>query len=136
VTRRAVVFDVGGVVVRWQPLELMRTHLPMVEPQEAVAQVFQGWALGADWPAFDLGQVEPGALATRIATRTGYPRAALVSLIAAVPEHMQPMAESLALIERVRAAGHRLGLLSNMPRPYADQLEQSHDCFAWFEHRA
>lgn len=135
-TRRTVVFDVGGVVVRWRPLELMRAYLPMVEPQEAVAQVFQGWALGADWPAFDLGQVEPEALATRIATRTGYPRAALASLIAAVPEHMQPMAESLALIERVRAAGHRLGLLSNMPRPYADHLEQAHACFAWFEHRA
>jgi putative hydrolase of the HAD superfamily len=136
VTRRAVVFDVGGVVVRWQPLELMRTYLPMVEPQEALAQVFQGWAAGADWLAFDLGQIEPEALATRIATRTGYPRAALASLIAAVPQHLQPMAESLALIERVRAAGHRLGLLSNMPRPYADHLERAHACFAGFEHRA
>lgn len=134
--RRVVVFDVGGVIVRWQPLELMRTHLPLVEPRAAFAAVFQHWAPDADWLAFDLGRVEPDALAQRIAARTGYPRAALQALIAAVPEHLQPIAESLALIERVRAAGHRLGLLSNMPRPYADHLERTHACFAGFEHRA
>ena len=29
-TRRTVVFDVGGVIVRWQPLELLQQQLPMV----------------------------------------------------------------------------------------------------------
>ncbi|HET9976715.1 MAG TPA: HAD family phosphatase [Burkholderiaceae bacterium] len=135
-TRRAVVFDVGGVIVRWQPLALMREHLPMAAPETAFAQVFQGWAPGADWGEFDLGRIEPDALAARIAARTGYPLAALAALIAAVPQHLQPMPESVALIERVRAAGHRLALLSNMPRPYADHLEVAHDCFGWFEHRA
>jgi putative hydrolase of the HAD superfamily len=133
---RTIVFDVGGVIVRWQPLELMREHLPMVAPDEAMRQVFQGWAPGADWLDFDLGRVEPVALAERIAARTGYPRAAVASLVAAVPHHLQPMAESVALIERVRAAGHRLALLSNMPAPYAAHLETHHAVFAAFEHRA
>jgi len=135
VTQRTVVFDVGGVIVRWQPLELMRAHLPMVPADDALAQVFQGWAPGADWGEFDLGRIEPAALAARIAARTGYPVEALDALIAAVPHHLQPVPESVALIERVRAAGHRLALLSNMPRPYADHLEAAHDCFAWFETR-
>jgi putative hydrolase of the HAD superfamily len=136
VTRKAVVFDVGGVIVRWQPLDLMREHLPAVDPQEAHAQVFQSWALGADWLEFDRGTVEPKALAERIAQRTGYPRSGIESLIAAIGEHLQPMPETVALIERVRAAGHQLGLLSNMPRPYADHLEATHDFFGWFDHRA
>jgi putative hydrolase of the HAD superfamily len=136
VTRQAIVFDVGGVIVRWQPLELMREHLPMAAPDDAFAQVFQGWAPGADWGEFDLGRIEADALAARIAARTGYPVEALAALIAAVPHHLQPMPESVALIERVRAAGHRLALLSNMPRPYADHLESEHACFGWFEHRA
>ena len=46
------------------------------------------------------------------------------------------MADSVALIERVRAAGLRLALLSNMPRPYAAHLDAAHACFGWFEHRA
>jgi putative hydrolase of the HAD superfamily len=141
VTRRTVVFDVGGVIVRWQPLQLMREHLPMVARDDdsaraVLAQVFQSWVPGADWADFDLGRVEPTALAERIARRTGYPQAAVASLIAGIPAHLQPMPPSLALIERVRAAGHRLALLSNMPRAYATHLEAAYACFGWFEHRA
>ncbi len=135
-TRKAVVFDVGGVIVRWQPLQLMREHLPMVAADEAYAQVFQSWAPGADWLAFDRGAVEPDALAERIAMRTGYARANIESLIGAIGAHLEPMPDSVALIARVRAAGHPLGLLSNMPRPYADHLEAAHECFGWFDHRA
>jgi putative hydrolase of the HAD superfamily len=136
VTRKAVVFDVGGVIVRWQPLQLMREHLPMVVADEAYAQVFQSWAPDADWLAFDRGTVEPEALAERIARRTGYPRAAIESLIGAIGAHLEPMPDSVALLARVRAAGHPLGLLSNMPRPYADHLEAAHECFGWFDHCA
>jgi HAD superfamily hydrolase (TIGR01509 family) len=39
----------------------------------------------------------------------------------------------VALHQRARGAGHRLTLLSNMPRPYADHLEAAHTCFSWFE---
>lgn len=134
--RRVIVFDVGGVIVRWQPLELMREHLPMVAADVAFEQVFQGWARGADWGEFDLGRIEADLLADRLAARTGYPVEALRSLLAAVPQHLQPMRESVALIERLRAAGHRLALLSNMPRPYADHLEATHECIGWFEQRA
>jgi putative hydrolase of the HAD superfamily len=136
VTKKAVVFDVGGVIVQWQPLQLMREHLPMVAADEAYAQVFQSWAPGADWLEFDRGTVEPDALAERIARRTGYPRAAIDSLIGAIGAHLEPMPHSVALIARVRAAGHPLGLLSNMPRLYADHLEATHECFGWFDQRA
>lgn len=136
VTKKAVIFDVGGVVVQWQPLQLMREHLPAVLPDEAYARVFQSWAPGADWLEFDRGTVEPEALAERITRRTGYPRANIDSLIAAIGAHLKPMPDSVALIARVRAAGHALGLLSNMPRPYADHLEATHECFGWFDHRA
>jgi putative hydrolase of the HAD superfamily len=133
---KTVVFDVGGVVVRWQPLELMRAHLPQVDAEEAFVNVFERWAIGSDWREFDLGRIEPEALAERIAHRTGYASDAIAALIAAVPAHLQPMAESVALLERVRATGHRLALLSNMPSPYAAHLEAAHACFGWFEQRA
>lgn len=138
--RRTLVFDIGGVVVRWQPCQLMREVLPDLAHDDASAQavaanVFQSAGPGSDWAEFDLGCIEPDALAERIAARTGYPVQDLRSLIAAIPEHIQPIPSSLALLESVRAAGHRLVLLSNMPVPYADHLEAQHACFAWFEAR-
>jgi putative hydrolase of the HAD superfamily len=135
VTRRTIVFDVGGVIVRWQPLELLREHFPHVDAQAAFSQVFEHWGPG-DWRDFDLGRVEPDVLADRIAARTGFARSAVAALIAAVPHHLQPTPDGVALIERVRAAGHRLALLSNMPAPYAQHLEATHACFEAFEPRA
>jgi putative hydrolase of the HAD superfamily len=131
---RAIVFDVGGVLVRWQPLALVREHFPDVDPQQALAQVFEHYGPG-DWRDFDLGRVEPDALAERIAARTGHSRASVAALIAAVPHHLQPLPESVALLDHVRRAGHRLALLSNMPAPYAAHLEAAHACFGWFELR-
>lgn len=138
-SRRTLVFDAGGVIVQWQPLALMRRLLPDHARDEAgakqvAAAVFQT-QLAGDWSGFDRGQIEPDALADRIAARTGYPQSALLALIAAIPAHMQPMPASVALLERVRDAGHRLVLLSNMPKPFADHLEVAHACFGWFEAR-
>lgn len=137
-TRRTLVFDIGGVLVHWQPLQLMQQVLPAQAHDESsakavVAAVFQTFAPEADWAQFDLGRIEPEPLAERIAARTGYPLQGLRALIAAIPAHIQPMPASVALLERVRAAGHRLTLLSNMPVPYADHLEAAHACFGWFE---
>lgn len=137
-TRRTLVFDVGGVVVRWQPHLLLQELLPALagdasQAQAMVARIFEGFALDSDWAEFDRGRIEPAALAARLAARTGYPVQALRTLIAAIPAHLTPLPESLALLQCARAAGHRLTLLSNMPPPYIDHLLAQHACFSWFD---
>lgn len=137
-TRGTLVFDIGGVVLRWQPLQLMRQVFPQRAHDESSAKavaaaIFQGLTPDADWGEFDRGRIEPDALAARIAARTGITLQAIQALIAAIPGHIQPMPASVALLERARAAGQRLTLLSNMPRPFADHIEAAHACFSWFE---
>ena len=133
--RRAIVFDAGGVIVRWQPLELMREVMPQREPREAMRQIFSGFAPDAEWSAFDRGTVDPVSLAERIAVRTGYGVDELRRLIDAIPAHIEPLPDSIALLRRVKARGHRMALLSNMPAPFADHLERAHECFGWFDAR-
>ena len=138
---RALVFDVGGVIVRWQPDDLMRQCFPAHTADAATvartkALVFENHALDSDWAAYDRGEVEPDALAAQIARRSGLPHEGLVALLESIPDHLQPMPASVALLARLRDAGHRLALLSNMPRPYAEHLESTHDCFGWFGYRA
>lgn len=137
-SRRTLVFDIGGVVVRWQPQTLVQALLPALAPdaqraQALVDDIFQGFAVDSDWADFDRGVVTPAALAARIAARTGHPAPALRALIDAIPAHLVPMPDSLGLLQRVRAAGHRLTLLSNMPPPYIAHLLAQHDCFDWFD---
>ena len=63
-TRRTLVFDIGGVVVRWQPLQLMQQVLPQQAHDEhsakaVAAAIFQGLTPGGDWAEFDLGRIDP-----------------------------------------------------------------------------
>lgn len=130
-----VVFDFGGVLFRWHPPTLLARLLPHRVPDEAaarrwVADFFQGYE--GDWGDFDRGTVEPGPLAARIAARTGLAVEEARRVIDGVPAELTPMAESVALLHALHAAGRPLYFLSNMPEPYARHLEATHDFLRLF----
>ncbi len=121
------VFDLGAVVLQWRPAEVLARVLPdrVVDAASAAhwkTQVFQGY--GGDWGEFDRGTVSVPDLVARIAARTGLSPAEVRAVVDAVPRELRPIPETVALIGRLRAAGHRLHYLSNMPAPCADVLER------------
>lgn len=133
-----VVFDLGGVVFRWQPLVLLQEIFPDRVRSEAVARewasaIFQTFHPDADWALFDLGQIEPEPLAQRIALRTGLAVADVRHLIASIPPHLHAIEGTVALIHELKAQGHRLYFLSNMPAGYAEQLVRENGFFSQFE---
>lgn len=124
---KRIVFDLGAVVLRWRPHEVLRRALPhrvagATDAAHWAAQVFQGY--GGDWADYDRGTVAVPELVARIAARTGLAPAEVQAVVDGVPEELRPLPDSVALIERLRAAGHRLHYLSNMPAPCADVLER------------
>ncbi|MCZ8109542.1 MAG: HAD family hydrolase [Betaproteobacteria bacterium] len=124
---KRIVFDLGAVVLRWRPHEVLRQALPQrvagaADAAHWATQVFQGY--GGDWADYDRGTVAVPDLVARIAARTGLAPAEVQAVVDGVPEELQPLPDSVALIERLRAAGHRLHYLSNMPAPCADVLER------------
>ncbi len=133
-----VVFDLGGVVFRWEPLVVLQTLFPAQVTNEAVAkqwagEIFQTFHPDADWALFDLGQIEPEPLAQRIAARTGLAEADLLHLIASIPAHLLPMQGTVDLIHDLKAQDHRLYFLSNMPAGYADHLVRLNPFFSQFD---
>ena len=137
-TSQTVIFDLGGVLLHWQPLTLLQQLLPHHAPdheraQALAQQLFQGFDPGSDWALFDLGQIEPDALARRIAQRTGLPVADVQAVIDAIPPHLATLEGTEALLHELRAQGHRLCFLSNMPAPYAEQLLREKPFFSAFE---
>jgi putative hydrolase of the HAD superfamily len=134
----AVVFDFGGVLFRWQPAALLQQTVPELAPDAVAAQalaarIFEGFTADSDWSRFDLGRIDEETLAGRIAERIGAPAAAVRRVIDAIPEHLAPVPDTVALVARLRAAGHRLFFLSNMPLSYAAHLETSHAVVGGFE---
>ena len=124
-----IVFDFGGVLFNWQPLQLVRRFLPRHAADEAtsralVAQVFQGF--GGDWAQFDRGVLDAGELVHRIAARTGLAADDVAALVDGVPPSLTPKSDTVDLLGRLRAAGASLHFLSNMPAPYAEHLDRAH----------
>jgi len=131
-----LVFDLGGVVFRWQPEAFLVRLLPARAPDRAAGQAlaaafFQGF--GGEWREFDLGVVEAAPLAARIAARLGIDPAEARRVIDAIPDELQPIPETVALLEHLKADGHRLFFLSNMPVSYASHLEATHSVLGLFE---
>ena len=133
----AVVFDLGGVVFQWQPLALLQQILPARAPDALVAkkwadQIFESFNPLSDWAQFDLGLIEPDALAAKISKRVGISEAEMHLLIDRIPSQMVPKPGTVEIISDLKAAGHALYYLSNMPAGYANFLESSHSFFQHF----
>lgn len=137
-TPSTVVFDLGGVLLHWQPLDLLQQVLPHHAPDPEAARtlalrIFQGFDPGSDWAHFDMGLIEPDPLAQRIAQRTGLSVADVQAVIEAIPPHLVTLEDTVDLLHALKAQGHRLCFLSNMPAPYADYLLANKTFFALFE---
>ena len=123
-----VVFDVAGVLLRWQPHEILRASLKSRSLDDAgardwVLHFFENW--GGDWGSFDRGMVEPEELAQRIARRTQLPLAEVQAVIDGIPDVLHPMEETLAVVDQLRERGRALYYLSNMPASYADTIRRT-----------
>ena len=131
-----IVFDFGGVLFGWHPPRLLQRELPRHAHDRAstsrlVADFFEGY--GGDWGEFDRGALAVPELVARIAARTGLAEHEVQAVIDGIPRELQPVAETVALLQRLREGGRRLFYLSNMPAPMADHLEREHHFLQWFE---
>lgn len=129
-----VVFDFGAVLLRWRPAVVLQQALPQPSAdalRELQATVFQGY--GGDWGDFDLGLIGAKALAERIQRRSGLAEAAVLRVVAAATEELQPQPAVLSLLLQLRARGVPCSYLSNMPQPFADRIEQRWPLAQWFD---
>lgn len=123
------VFDFARVLFDWQPTALVRRMMADLAPDDdsaaAIAgDIFQGYA--GDWGDFDRGTVDAPELVWRIAMRTGLPHPAVQALVDSIPDALVPKPDTVALVERLRRPAVPMFFLSNMPGPYADELDRRH----------
>lgn len=137
-TRRTLIFDLGGVVLRWQPGALLLHHLPHRLPDRAAADAlaarfFESFRPGSDWAEFDRGTLALHTVAERIARRLDLPPDEVLRVMQGVPAHLQLLEDSAGLLQQLHRAGHRLVFLSNMPADYRDHAQRQIDRIGVFE---
>jgi len=136
-----LVFDLGQVMIRWEPEALVRQFFPDrcgtdAQAQELAHACFRSPA----WSAFDAGLLDTDGVAEQLALRIQEPQPRVRAMVLDIAHALTPIADSVALLHqlyqwRQAQATSVLGLyyLSNMPEPYADHLVASHGFFSCFD---
>lgn len=135
---RTLVFDLGGVVLRWEPAQLLLTHLPQRLPDLAAAErlaavFFESFRPGSDWAEFDRGVLAVPEVVVRLARRIGLEEAEVSAVMAGIPAHLQLRTDTVALLRELQRSGHRLVYLSNMPTAYRAHAQTQLDGLGCFE---
>jgi putative hydrolase of the HAD superfamily len=118
-----IVFDLGGVVVRWEPEVIIAQVFADPVVQARVRTQIIGHA---DWLALDRGTLPRQDAIVRAAQRTGLPEAAVAAFLRQVPPALVAIPETVDLLYRLKGQGHTLFCLSNMHVASIDHLEQSY----------
>lgn len=130
-----IVWDFGGVLFRWDPAALIARTLPHRLSDRMNAQYWKEQfflSYRGEWGEYDRGVTTVPEMVPRIAQRTGLTEHEVQAVVDAVPDELQPIADSVRLLTALRERGHRLHYLSNMPAPLAAHLQRHHDFLSLF----
>ena len=115
-----VIFDLGNVVVTWDPVAIVRS---VIEGPGAVRLAEQLFA-HADWVEVDRGTLTLDEAALRAIERTDVDADIIHAIYRAVAPSLQPLPQSVELLHSLKKQGHQLYALSNMGHVSADYLQQ------------
>lgn len=109
---RNVIFDVGGVLLEWDPPSVVARLYPEPEVQARIRhRMFEH----PDWLEFDRGTYDESQAAEHFARSTGLTSHQTRTLLHATRESLRPIPGTIHLLDELSAAGVHLYLLSNMP---------------------
>ena len=124
-----IVFDLGGVVVRWEPEALIAD---VFDDPQVCRVVHSGFVGHPDWVELDRGTLAPEDAVARASERTGLPHFELAEFLRRVPSGLVAITDTVELLYRLKAQGHSLYCLSNMHFASIEYLERTHDFFDVF----
>jgi putative hydrolase of the HAD superfamily len=125
---RNVIFDFGGVLVRWKPDEIISGFYA---DESLKGLVREGVFQHPDWIEMDRGTLSEAVAIERFSARTGRPAEEMRGLMRHVKDSLTPMAESLAIVQDLARRGIPLYGLSNMSTSTFAHLKER---YAFWDH--
>lgn len=124
-----VVFDLGGVVVDWNPERLMQEYPG--DPEMPVA-LFKNGFFRQCWPEYDRGMVDQVQIVRQMSAFAERHYAECWDFVEFVKHSLRDIPETVQLIRELAERGYRLFCLSNMSSEFYDYLRER-EVFRYFE---
>jgi HAD superfamily hydrolase (TIGR01509 family) len=126
---RNVIFDVGGVLVDWNPQRILEGFYADPGTRKLLADAL---FLHPDWRALDRGELSEADLVVSVSERAGRPVAELEALLDAIRASLLPKPATIALLRSLHRQRVPLYCLSNMPVSIYAYLRVRHDFWDLF----
>lgn len=125
-----IIFDIGGVLLEWQPLTILEQF---TEDEILKKSIYQLMFKHFDWQQWDRGVITMSELMTRAAERLNLPLREIECLMELVKDSLHLKPDTLNLLDELRDERYTLFCLSNMPREHYDTLSKVHDFWERFD---
>jgi putative hydrolase of the HAD superfamily len=124
-----IIFDLGGVIVTWQPEAIIaKVFSDPVDQATVRTEIVEH----ADWLALDRGTLSGQDAIARAVKRTGLSEPDVANFLHRVPLELAAIPGTVDLLYRLRARGHALFCLSNMHLPFIEHLEKAYSFWEVF----
>lgn len=124
-----IVFDLGGVVVNWNPERLMQEYPG--DPEMPVA-LFKDGFFNQFWPDYDRGTIDQVSIVKEMSRFSGRRYAECWDFVEFIKHSLRDIPETRQLIKKLAEQGYRLFCLSNMSVEFYDYLKDR-EVFHYFE---
>jgi epoxide hydrolase-like predicted phosphatase len=124
-----VIFDIGNVVLEWQPEHILRSVFSVSNMEAMMAKTF----LSREWQAYDQGMLSTKELKEQMALNVDCSITAIEALLQNVAIALRPIPEMIALIGQLKELGYNVYALSNMPSSIFQSLFEEHKFWHLFD---
>ena len=125
-----IIFDLGNVVLNWEPLKMFsKVFEDTLEREKAINELFYH----GDWAELDRGTISYKDAVEIAHKRTNIPKVKLRELLDEIPKALTLKHDTLELIEELKRDKHKLYVLSNMFSGAADDLENRYSFWNLFD---
>jgi len=127
---RAFIFDVGNVLLRWSPPEIVRAALPAAADAERYRRGIFAHPL---WAALDAGEIDEPDAIRQFATNLGCDEAEVARIIRAAQDSLVPLPTGMSLLAEVDQPARDLVCLTNMSRETFAHIRPRYDFWTRFK---
>jgi len=125
-----VIFDLGGVLLKWEPLEYVHRTLGGGALAERICR---GVLEAPEWQDLDRGALEEDEALERFLQRLPEDKEAVRRIFPGLFEELRPIEKHVALLPLLKASGKRLFVLSNFSRRGYAFVSSRYDFFRHFD---
>lgn len=126
---KAIIFDIGNVVLEWQPEHILRSVFSVANLPLLLEQTF----LSPEWLAYDQGLISTKDLKEQLADKLECSNTAIEALLQSVVVALRPFPEMIELLSRLKGLGYTIYALSNMPQDIFLSLFEQHKFWSLFD---